>query len=589
MKKTLFWIISTLALFLLFYTRFINLSWGLPYPFHPDERNMADAIVRLGCGEGVALNVECFNPHFFAYGQFPLYLAWGLIQLYHKLLALGGHSLEESKSFLEAVMALRIISAFVSVLTAFFSLKTILLFIEDPKFKRMFFAVGTVMLTFSPGLIQFSHFGTTESLLMFFYTLIIYLSIRLLQHSISFNKYFIIIGLIGGLAIATKVSALVFLLLPTATIVAHFVKSEMENKYGILFFSLAKWGVMIAVLAILFSPYNFISFNEFIGSMKYESEVGFGKSLVFYTRQFQLTLPLEFHFQSIFPYVLGWPVFILASVGFLFLPYRKEYNFLRLAFLFSFLPNAFVYTKWTRFVSPVFPLIIVFAVLTLIFIHKKAPHTLRVVVDSIILTMALVAIIPGIAFLSIYTQLDVRYSASKWIYDNIPSNSVILSETANVVDLPIPTADQMKNGTVPQKSFQFTSFYFYDLDVNSELQEELQQHIEQADYIIIPSRRLFANHTCFYDFHATKLLERMRCDYLRERYPLLNDYYRKLFSGELGFKLEKEFSSYPTIYFFGKPLVTFPDEKAEETWTVFDHPVIRIFKKEKKTAIQEGI
>jgi hypothetical protein len=46
-------------------------------------------------------------------------------------------------------------------------------------------------------------------------------------------------------------------------------------------------------------------------------------------------------------------------------------------------------------------------------------------------------------------------------------------------------------------------------------------------------------------------------------------------------KYEKiaEFSSYPRIEIFGNKLVEFNDESAEETFTVFDHPVIRIYKR----------
>ena len=68
----------------------------------------------------------------------------------------------------------------------------------------------------------------------------------------------------------------------------------------------------------------------------------------------------------------------------------------------------------------------------------------------------------------------------------------------------------------------------------------------------------------------------------KEKYPLLNEYYQRLFSRSgfaKGFEKVAEFSSYPKISLFGKTLLEFPDENAEETWTVFDHPVIRIYKK----------
>ncbi len=71
-----------------------------------------------------------------------------------------------------------------------------------------------------------------------------------------------------------------------------------------------------------------------------------------------------------------------------------------------------------------------------------------------------------------------------------------------------------------------------------------------------------------------------KCFYLKKKYPLLNKYYDKLFSEKLGFVKVAEFSSYPKIKLFNKTLIEFPDEEAEETWTVFDHPVIRIYKKE---------
>ncbi|MEK7177670.1 MAG: hypothetical protein AAB705_02485, partial [Patescibacteria group bacterium] len=75
-KVILVIIIWLLIIGLLVYSRFINLGWGLPYPMHPDERNMANAIQQLSCKVPISQLVECFNPHFFAYGQLPLYLGY---------------------------------------------------------------------------------------------------------------------------------------------------------------------------------------------------------------------------------------------------------------------------------------------------------------------------------------------------------------------------------------------------------------------------------------------------------------------------------------------------------------------------------
>lgn len=59
-------IIYALLFLVLLSTRFVNLGWGLPYPMHPDERNMVDAITKLRCDDpsslfsGVIHNVPAF-------------------------------------------------------------------------------------------------------------------------------------------------------------------------------------------------------------------------------------------------------------------------------------------------------------------------------------------------------------------------------------------------------------------------------------------------------------------------------------------------------------------------------------------------
>jgi hypothetical protein len=567
---------------LLLYTRFINLGWGLPYPFHPDERNMADAIVRLQC---TGFNIDCLNPHFFAYGQFPLYIGYALIILFH----MAAH-ITAPIIFTEAVMSLRVISVAASMVTVWFSYKLIRLLTEKFPDQDVLSSIGTLFFILSPALIQFAHFGTTESLLMCFYTLIIYHSTTLLMNKTTIKKYFFWVGLICGLALATKISALIFIIIPVLVIIYTVLRSKEEQKLVTAFFYLSRLGVYTALIAIFFSPHNFISFSDFLGSMQYESSVGIGKMAVFYTRQFALTIPVEFQIRSIFPYALGWPVWILFILSFFLLPYKKEYNLLRLAFLIGLLPNAFVFTKWTRFVSLVFPLMILMSFMFSVFLYKEIyqrVHTLKksklyvLSIKSLLMLILFISILPGIAFLSVYRNEDVRFTASEWIYNNVPNGSVILSETANVVDLPIPNPYEIENHIYPDKSYTVIPFNSYDLDSNPDLVTQLQDDINRADYILVPSRRVFANHTCLNNTTTSPLLQKTRCQYLEETYPQLNEYYKKLFNGELGFTLVKEFSSYPTISLFGKQILTLPDEMAEETWTVFDHPVIRIYKNKK--------
>ena len=93
---------------------------------------------------------------------------------------------------------------------------------------------------------------------------------------------------------------------------------------------------------------------------------------------------------------------------------------------------------------------------------------------------------PGIAYLQVYQNPDVRFQASDWIYKNIPNNSYILSETANVVDVPF------SNGTMEQSNnYNVISFNFYDLDESPELQLELKNHLKKVKLHICSIKKNF--------------------------------------------------------------------------------------------------
>lgn len=617
------WFALAVFLIILIYTRFIGLDWGLPYPMHPDERNMAIAIEQISCKNSTFS--ECFNPHFFAYGQFPLYLSYLLIHIYKFLKGIQ----ETSISFIEAARALRFISATAAVGTVWILVKMLFQLTpytsrsvnrlynispDQPQSQLFFHFFNpfvyplTAIFIFSPALIQFSHFGTTESLLMFLFTLIVYFSFQLLHNFLSLKKYLILVGFICGIAMAVKVSSLMFTTVAFMTLAIYLWKESKSRKLLRLFYAGTKFVCIVLFFFFIFSPYNIIDLAGFLGSMRYESDIATGSYIAFYTRQFVGSIPVLFQFTHIFPYALGWPVLILFISGFMFLPFNSYGNTLRVAFLSYFIPNAFLYAKWTRFMAPIFPMMLLFAALFLIRVFYRLRLQLSqtfknhflLVVSKILLygsmyALVVVASLPGLAYLSIYTSPDVRFMASEWVFKNMPSNAYILSETANVVDIPISAPDHDKK-LYEGKRYKYISFNFYNLDENSVLQDELTQHLKNANYIFIPSRRVFMNHTCMDETNPHLVSETLderynrfelvggrnfidQCEFREETYFTLNSYYKRLFSGDLQFQKVAEFHSYPKITLFGKTLLEFPDERAEESWTVFDHPVIRIYEK----------
>ena len=388
MKKIVF----LLLFFLLFYSRSVGLDWGLPYPMHPDERNMADAVLNLKCNvSSFVLHVSwlktCFNPNFFAYGQFNIYLGY--------IFALIIHMLRQGMDFNrfdEVIIALRMISFLSSILNAFVLFKIFTLLNRSLKWFKpddnQFFILKVacwLIIIFVPYGIQFSHFGTTESLLMLFYSLISYLSLKVLIEKKHNTFDLLKVAIFCGLSIATKVSSISFLLIPIISIILKelYKKSKYRkltkvllSKLLFLIASLSGIFLIIAVTIIIsaiFSWQSIINWNAFISTIRYEVGVGDGSIPVFYTRSFFLSIPIIFQLIKIFPYALGFSQYFLCIVGFICLSWRKkEYIMLRLFFLIYFIPTSFLYAKWTRFISPIFPITTLIVIIMLVEIYLLA-------------------------------------------------------------------------------------------------------------------------------------------------------------------------------------------------------------------------
>jgi hypothetical protein len=222
----------------------------------------------------------------------------------------------------------------------------------------------------------------------------------------------------------------------------------------------------------------------------------------------------------------------------------KKYLVLIVPPLIWFLFNSFLFVKWVRFMTPILP----FLVLLVVWLSKKIEDWTRGKNYYRFLNrlIFLICLLPGIFFLKIYFTPDIRIQTSRWLNKNLPDHSIILSEAGNVVDLPI----------VNEKNFEVINFDFYQLENNPLYQEQLKNLVGKADYILLPSRRVFANHS-------------------KKNFPQIAEFYEKLFSGELSFVYFKEFK----VFTPSEEALLGSDLNSEETWTVFDHPTIRLYKK----------
>lgn len=578
------------------YSRLVGIDWGLPYPMHPDERNMSSAIQGLNCEiQNSTLKAQnCFNPKFFAYGQLPLYGGYAIVKSYHLI---KYQDFNQTISFEEATIALRLISAFSSLLVLFILYRIIAVFF----FKKMsyFESVITVLtLSFVPYAIQFAHFGTTESLLMMLYSLVLYFTLGGIFSTKNKRSIFYS-GLLCGVAVGVKLSSAIFVFLPAiAVFVTLFNNRKKGWRQTLRYIFSVKLILIISFIVGYFvsSPHNIISWGEFVGSIGYESAVALGKAEVFYTRQFFASLPYYFQFVRVFPYTIGGAGLVLFILGFIILSEKGvKWWLIRLAFIVPFLISGLMFAKWSRFLAICYPVMSLIIGISVVRFYRFLTLNWQAGSKLISGIVVLILILPGVAYLSIYTSEDVRFTVSRWIQENIPDKTTILSETANVVDIPVivPSSEYQVPGYTELRTKNYKlgttynpiSFDFYNVDTNPQLATDLQKNIATLDYVFVPSRRVFANHTCvvpsterkqeILDFFSYKT---SRCKDLEKRYPILNAYYRSLFD-ESKYQQVAKFTSYPRISLLGKTLIEFPDEMSEETWTVFDHPVIRVYKK----------
>jgi len=325
----------------------------------------------------------------------------------------------------------------------------------------------------------------------------------------------------------------------------------------------ASFMTIIAITATatfaLVAPYVFLDFPDFRGNLEYEGGLAIGKFSVFYTRQFINTIPALFQIEKILPYALGPILLLISFIGFVFIVInqivkpKKEIIIIIIAFLSLYIPNAFLFAKWTRFISPTFPFFAIFACLLLDKLYLKN----KFISKFLIIILLIGSFLWTTAFFSIYLHPDVRVTASNWIEKNFPKNSKILIEGGNMVDIPLAG------------NFNRIGSDFYQLETAAQIRSEIASNLEKTNYFLVQSRRVFMNH-----------------QRLPKLFPKTANFYNALFNGTLGFQQVNEFHSYPMLQ-IGKLKLEFPDEKAEETWSVFDHPVIRIFKKTQQLSIKD--
>jgi len=302
--------------------RFYGLNWdrGQAFTPHPDERAILMKVGELSLptlGDlGSLLNAEesPWNPRWFPYGSFPLYLLKG-VDLVSGLFP--GNGLSDLRIAGRAISVLADVATVVMVWV-----------LGNRLYGRREALLASALVALAVVHIQLSHFFAVDTFLALFTVTALYFMLRVARESRFRDSA--LAGVFIGLALATKVS-----LAPIygAFLMAHVMYAfslsgarESERSFSRRW-STATRGVAVGLavsLAVLFitQPYMFLDWGRFYGDVVEQSEMVRRIRDYPYTRQYIDTTPYWYQVRQLAAWGLGWPLGILAWAGLLYVSLR---------------------------------------------------------------------------------------------------------------------------------------------------------------------------------------------------------------------------------------------------------------------------
>jgi len=372
--------------------------------------------------------------------------------------------------------------------------------------------------------IQAAHFYAVDTLLTFFILAVLYFLIKISNS----KSLFLLTGLFFGFALATKVSAILLIVPIALTLFRQPKKLILVLIIGLFTF-------------LVCQPYAYLDFQTFWQQTQQQSQMTKSAFTFPYTLQYVDTLPYLYHLKNLVLWGLGIPLGLISIVATLWIIIRrcKGTVILLSFFLIYFAITGRFAVKFMRYFLPLYPLLCLFSA-------RFFQTFIKFSLTKFILMLTLAStMLWAFAFTQIYTRPNTRVLATRWINQNLPPGSKIAVEHW---DDRVPLAG----------NYQFLEMPLYEPDNSLLKWQKINQNLAQADYLILASNRLYV-----------PLQKLSDCQLYSRCYPQTAKYYQDLFNGKLGFTQIAEFTSYPIIN----------DDSADESFTVYDHPKIMIFKK----------
>lgn len=420
-KKSL--ILLTLIVILGTSLSITGIRWGLMTSkyFHaaayaPDESDVIKSIGELNPSK---LDFRFKNKMATTKGTFHPYLlaAWIKTASIFKLVKLSS-SFDYYKTNPNELVKLYVVGRSMSV---FFGALSVILVFFLAKYFYGDYRIGLLsafLLAICPIHSIWTHYISTDSLLVFEVCLIFLISFRILNGENTVRKPYIIAGILVGLAGATKISIAPVVLIP---ILAHVLSGKKLSDKTLFFYLL-----FIPVGFAIGNPFSIIDPKAFILAMKESVTINVipGSFLDGLGTQPQLL-----YYLTVAPkYNLGIPLAVLSLTGFIFAIIKhKKIDIIILTWIIIFCLFISLASPWQiiHWQLPYIPFLCIlsarFAVSVFLY-TKKYARILAVTAFSVI---SLYTFFYSGAYIKMMTEKDVRDESSEWIENNIPEGKNI--------------------------------------------------------------------------------------------------------------------------------------------------------------------
>ena len=537
--------------------RLHGVDWDQGFAYHPDER---DIYMRSGCmydllteapghrecgyvadqpgaepglpGLGTALDAERspLNPHWFPLGSILIY-----VMVFFRSVA----ELFTDLNALDMRFVGRPLAALADVGSVF------LVFALG----RRLYGQGTGLL--AAGLtaiavihVQHSHFYRPEPFTVLFTLASLWAMLWMVERRRLRDSA--LLGFMLGLALAPKVNVLP-LVLPLALAYLYWILDEAENSWTGITPDLvqraaghAAVAASVAILVFFFSsPYAFLDFGAFVEDVAAQTRMANNAGLWPFTVQYVDTPAFLYQIRQTTVWGLGIPLGIVAWAA---IPFtigcaafasrtRRADLFLLAWVVPSLLLLESFEVRFLRYLFPLMPVMVLLGSRMLLWEVDLCRAIADYFLDAgrsvarilpVLAVASVVFVVAGTAFYSlafqrVYADDHPATEAARWMVAEVPRGTTVVHD--NHWDEFIPGFYR----------FQDWQFPLYEADT-AEKMEELATHLAASEYLLFYSARPYAS--------AARD---------PERFPLSNAYYRKLFAGELGYRLHREFTSYPQL------------------------------------------